>query len=453
MEIVVIDPFVSTEPHFKEIGVITAYKSVIWDVQLYGLGEFEMFVAPTSENRNWLKNGRFLCRQEDIEQFGTFKSYNNAMVIRAVDLEWNPDEGYMMRVSGRMVKDILNQRTIWFQISAEDKPLNTLIGFDIMKQNVVDPHGYAQDVVDQISAEITTARENLSSATIARQNAYTTWQQAVQDWGEDDPRTIELKETYEAALETEKEAQDELNRLIRLQQKAIYDRTYQEGRAIPYTSAGIIDMPIPPPRVDVQLHGEQIGDYCASVCEENSFGWKINLSNNLLGVGFLVGSDKSDTVIFSPEFDNLRNSVYTFSTDGYFNGAQVGGEGEGLEQVKVYIGTQTGINRFETYIDGSSISQNLESADDDPSAVIPLTTYRKMLAQYGKTELQQFSKKKHFTGEIDPYGMFKLGEDFNLGDTVKLQDGDINSKARLIELIFADEESGSSVIATFEEVD
>ena len=451
MEIVVINPFVSTEPHFAEIGVITAYKSVIWDVHLYGLGYFELVVAPTAENRNWLKEGRFLCREEDIDR--TFTSYRHAMVIRTVDLEWNPDEGYMMHVTGRMLKDVLNQRIIWFQISKTNYPLNSLIGFDIMKQNVVDPRGYAQGIVDDITAEMADAQDVLDDAIVATQQAYQNYQDAVTDWGPDDPRTIELKEIYEADVAAEQAALDEVNRLGRLQAKAIYDKTYQDERAIPYTSAGIIDMPIEPPRVDVQLHGEQIGDYCANVCEENSFGWRVVLTSNLFFLDFVVGTDKSNTVIFSPEFDNLRNSVYTFSTDGYFNGAQVGGEGEGLEQVHVYLGTQTGINRFETYVDGSSISQNLESAEDDPDAVIDLQTYRKMLKQYGKTELQQYSRKRHFTGEIEPYGMFKLGVDYDLGDTVKLQDGSINSKVRLIELVYSDEEAGTNVIATFEEVD
>ena len=63
------------------------------------------------------------------------------------------DDGYMMTVTGRMIKDILNQRCIWNQISKENVALNSLIGYDIMIQNVVDPRGYAQGIVDEIENE------------------------------------------------------------------------------------------------------------------------------------------------------------------------------------------------------------------------------------------------------------------------------------------------------------
>ena len=61
MEIIVIDPFKSTEPHFKEIGIVSAYKSLVWDVHLYGRGGFEMVVPATTENLNLLQMDRLVC--------------------------------------------------------------------------------------------------------------------------------------------------------------------------------------------------------------------------------------------------------------------------------------------------------------------------------------------------------------------------------------------------------
>lgn len=451
MEIIVVNPFVSTEPHFEEIGLITAYKSVLWNIQLYGLGYFQLVVPPTAENLTWLKTGRFLCRADDVERFGSSAYYNNAMVIRNVTIEWNPDDGYMMTVTGRMIKDILNQRCIWNQISKENVALNSLIGYDIMIQNVVDPRGYAQGIVDEIEDEKEDAEDDYTQAVEDRQNAYAAWQRAIDDFGPDSSQAQAAKEVYDAYVIAEEEALEAYNKVVDRWNKAIYNRSEQLGREIPYTSAGVIDMQNPP-RIDVQLHGEQIGDYIASVCEEHHFGWKVILSENDFSLGFVVGTDRSSSVIFSPEYDNLRNSTYTYSTDDYFNGAQVGGEGEGIDQVKVNIGNEEGIDRFEIYIDASALSQNKEAEEEDPDAVISLETYRKMLRQYGKTELQQYNQRRHFSGEIDPNGMFKIGTHYFLGDTVKFEDGVVSSKARLIEIIYSDEEDGFTTTATFEEV-
>ena len=67
MEIIVINPFVSTEPHFEEIGLITGLQSVLWNIQLYDC--FFSWLSLLRRNLTWLKKqGRFLlCRADDVE--------------------------------------------------------------------------------------------------------------------------------------------------------------------------------------------------------------------------------------------------------------------------------------------------------------------------------------------------------------------------------------------------
>ena len=48
--------------------MIPSYYSYLWNVQLYGLGYFELTVAATMENVKQLKEGRFLVRQCDIKK-------------------------------------------------------------------------------------------------------------------------------------------------------------------------------------------------------------------------------------------------------------------------------------------------------------------------------------------------------------------------------------------------
>ena len=80
-----INPYRTTEPHFPIIGIISDYYSLIWNVQLYGLGYFEITLSATPENVSLLKEGRFLVREEDIQNRwlgAQHQEYKNCMIIR-----------------------------------------------------------------------------------------------------------------------------------------------------------------------------------------------------------------------------------------------------------------------------------------------------------------------------------------------------------------------------------
>lgn len=433
MEIIVIDPFKSTEPHFKEIGIVSAYKSLVWDVHLYGRGGFDMVVPATTENLNLLKLDRFLCRDKDIATNGSSTFYENVMVIRNYDITWDPDEGYMLHISGYTLKDVLNQRIIWNQISKENVHLTELIA-DIMYQNIVDPVQYVDDLLTDIT-------EDLNEASAERASADLAYQAAVEQYGEDSPEAKAAKETldYWTAEETRLETE---------WTNEVENKANQNGRAIPYfMSAMIWPMgTVDPVFESIQLHGEQICDWLESIATEYGFGWEMSLSDSAINLGAVIGSDRSDTVIFSKDYDNLINSTSHYTSEGYYNGGQVGGEGEGLAQIKVKVGTRTGYSRYEMYIDGSGVSEN--------AGAISRTKYKQMLKQFGNTEIQKHLKWKYIEGDIDPNGMFKLGTDFFLGDIVRIESElGISGNVRLVEVIESEDETGTQIVATFEEED
>ena len=429
MEILVIDPFKNSSPHFKEVGLVTAYKSVIWDVQLYGLGEFDLVVPATDENLNLLKIDRFLCRAEDVQSGPIYK---NVMIIRNIDIEWNPDEGYMMHITGKSLKDILNQRIIWFQITATDVELTELIA-DIIYQNIVDPVQYVHDMIAELTTEVNDAQQ-------AALDAETAYDEAVAQYGEDSDEAKEAKKAME-------EAETYAERMTNRWENAVEDEDNQTGRAIPYFNqfmiwpSGITE----PEFEEIQLHGEQIGNWMEKICTEYGFGWELEIASDSIGIQAIVGTNLSSTVIFSPDYDNLVNAITRFSTDNYHNGGQVGGEGEGLDQIKVKIGNKTGYNLYELYINGQGVSQN---AGD-----IPKSKYKKMLKQYGNTEIQRYIQWKFVEGSINPDGMFKMGVDYTIGDIVKIdpQKG-VTGNFRLVEIIDSEDASGTQTVGTFEEV-
>jgi hypothetical protein len=159
--------------------MIPSYYSLLWNPQLYGLGYFQVKVAATQENVNLLKKGRFLVRQEDIHQESSF-IYENAMVIRDVTIDYNADQGYIMTVEGKSIKDILSQRIIWDQYVCNNKQLPSVI-YDLMQRNIVDPKGYVEGVISDLNDQKEDLREDMDQTEDDIATARADYNQAVAD--------------------------------------------------------------------------------------------------------------------------------------------------------------------------------------------------------------------------------------------------------------------------------
>lgn len=201
--------------------------------------------------------------------------------------------------------------------------------------------------------------------------------------------------------------------------------------------------------IDIQLLGENLAEWLEEICTTYGYGWDVVIDNSKYVFKLYKGTDRTydsvnTPVVFSPEFDNLLTSSYEHNLELYKNAALVGGEGEGTSQRTAAIGTASGMNRYEQYVDGSSVSSNGE--------IITLETYIKMLKEYGQTQINQTMMTEKISGNIDPDGMYKLGRDYFLGDIVQIDNGNgIAAVTRITEIIYAEDESGTSVVPTFSE--
>lgn len=200
--------------------------------------------------------------------------------------------------------------------------------------------------------------------------------------------------------------------------------------------------------IDMQLMGETLSAWLEEICTTYGYGWDVSIKNNKYLFSLYKGIDRtygqSDVVpvVFSPEYDNLLSSTYSYNMSYYQNAALIGGEGEGTSQRTATIGTATGLNRYEAYIDGSSVSSNGE--------IITVETYLKMLREYGQSKLDQTSYTESFSGEIDSDGLYKINRDYFLGDIIQIQnEKGIQATPRIIEIIYAIDENGTSVVPTF----
>jgi len=125
----------------------------------------------------------------------------------------------------------------------------------------------------------------------------------------------------------------------------------------------------------------------------------------LEGRNLTTGQVINPPVIFSVDFDNVRNVVFTDSVMSHKNMAYVGGQGEGEARVIVEVGnSSSGLGRLETFIDARDI-------EDDSQ-----------LPSRGAEKLREYQKITSFESEILTYGPFVYEQDWDLGDMVTVQD-------------------------------
>lgn len=200
--------------------------------------------------------------------------------------------------------------------------------------------------------------------------------------------------------------------------------------------------------IELQLFGENIADWLEEICTTYGYGWDMYIANGKYVFDLYKGTDRTydqdevAPVVFSPEYDNLLSSSYTYNMADYRNAALIGGEGSGTSQRTTSIGSSSGLDRYEMYVDGSSVSSNGE--------IITVDQYLAMLQEYGQTQLINTAYTENFSGNIDTNGLYVINEDFFLGDLVQIEnEKGIQATPRIIEVIYAEDESGSSCVPTF----
>lgn len=336
------------------LDIVDVFQSVIWTVQYYSQGDFEMIVPATKKNIDLMQKDRLLCRDKDI----TKDTFKNVMVIEDIKIESDWEEGDKLTVSGKSLKSIVGRRVVWNQTNLTGN-LEAGIRY-VLNENVIDPEEESRKIAN-----------------------------------------VELDE-----------------------------------------AAGITDT------IDAQLLGDNIAEWIESICSTHEIGWDMYVRNKKYIFRLYKGTDRTynqtevPAVVFSDEYDNLLESIYTYERGDYKNAALIGGEGEGVNQRTTTIGEATGLQRYETYIDGSSVSSN--------GAIITEEQYYKLLQDYGKEQLNEVSDTESFEGNVVSDGNYKLNQDYFLGDLVQVKNEfGIEATPRIIEIIESEDEKGTAIVPKF----
>ncbi len=196
-----------------------------------------------------------------------------------------------------------------------------------------------------------------------------------------------------------------------------------------------------------QVTFDNLAEKVQELCTTYGYGWKVTRENGKFYFDLYKGIDHSadqrenNIVMFSPDFENLTSSKYESDISEFKNVALVGGEGEGAERKKRTVGTARGIDRFEMFVDASSVSSNVEG---------DLVDYYDLIIEEGKNKLAENAITTTFEGEVDAQS-YHYKTDYDLGDIVTIQNEyGISINARITEIIESWDKEGYTITPKFD---
>lgn len=112
-----------------------------------------------------------------------------------------------------------------------------------------------------------------------------------------------------------------------------------------------------------QMSYANIGEKARAYCDVFGWGYRVVLDGDRLAFEIYAGADRSSTVVFSDEYENLASTTYVMDKTNMGNVALCAGEGEGSKRVKSSVGEATGTGRFEIYTDARDVSKSITWAE------------------------------------------------------------------------------------------
>ena len=158
----------------------------------------------------------------------------------------------------------------------------------------------------------------------------------------------------------------------------------------------------------------------------------------------------NNPLIFSPSFENLKNSNYIESSATEKNAGLITGEGDEYNVMYNVIGNNySGLNRREMGISASDISRTKDDGTEYGNR-----TYLSMILDKGERELAQNIYTKTYEGTAESVRGYQYLVDYDVGDICEIiNEWGISSKVLISEVVFSISTSSISIIPTFSAVD
>jgi len=166
------------------------------------------------------------------------------------------------------------------------------------------------------------------------------------------------------------------------------------------------------PRITWFSRYGNLADELQSISISTGLGWNVTpdfeqkkwIFDVMQGRDLTVNNtDDNPPVIFSPEFDNVDDMTFTDSDMNYRNYGYVAGQGEGVDRAIVEVGSATGMDRLEVFIDARDVEDDSE------------------LPSRGQAKLLEFGQELSLEGKVMSTPSFTYEKDWDLGDYVTVQ--------------------------------
>lgn len=332
----------------KRIGLIDNYVSLIWTTRYYGYGDFELYLPVTSEYLDLLREDYYLQITES----------DTVMIIEAITIKTDAENGNYLTVSGRSVESLLDHRVVCDRMNADNMAIETLANYLV-------------------------------------------------DWNFSNPLT---------------------NKAERMMEEV----------AVTSETKGFSE------KITAQYFGDNVYESVSELCQSYGYGFRMPLIDGKFTFEMYKGKNRTRSqkdnipAVFSPEFENLVNTEYTYNKQDYKNVAFVAGEGEGTARKTVFSGTKTGRERREMYVDARDLSSE---------GVSPQEKYGFMLFSRGRDKLAEMSVTSEYVGEVNNFPEY-----CGLGDIVEVENEfGMKATARITEIIESYSTSGNTRVPTFDE--
>ena len=436
------------DSNLELLGLIDTAKSIIWETQYFGAGEFELYTAATPQAISMLQCGNFITRVES-EGVG---------IIEAVEIVFSATDGRMITASGRLAKSILDRRLISYAYG------NSNVATYFSGNVEARARGLVQDNA------INCYRNK------ARTIAYTQRNISILQLGElaGLTATTDLRQVNNENLLT---YTDDF-----LRQYGYGAKLIRAGNKLAYTVYSGIDRSIRnaagnEPVIfsedfdnltgSVYSYDEAAGKSFALVGGEGEnidrFYVECNASlSDLARREVFVDANSVQREIYEDTF--VGDGVERFSYDDYGNitGTYI----EGTKDFTLYshkatalkavtVGGYNATYKFDLATQTIRIKPAPLAGEQIVVQFIDDDEYRRQLAEAGNQELATLIAVEGFSGSIDlTNSSFTYGVDFQIGDIVTVQDNSINKyiNVRVVNVIEVQDDDGYQTNIEFEAV-
>ena len=109
-------------------AVCDSFSSLLWDIEYYQCGSFEVYIAANPESLSIFQTGRIVGRDDDSQHFG---------IIESVQIDTDAENGDYLTVRGRFLMCLLERRIIHptYNVTAQ-KPYSDIIR-EVVTQNTM----------------------------------------------------------------------------------------------------------------------------------------------------------------------------------------------------------------------------------------------------------------------------------------------------------------------------